>query len=745
VKDRDIYTVNPDGSALTQLTDTGGMGERAPTFSPDGNYIAFTRNSGETLWVMRSDGTEARRVTHTAGTMVALSWSPDGKKILYYRSDSPSGIWVVNADGSSPRSLLEEEAVGTPTWSPDGTKIAFRRDTQIWTMNADGTGLSQLVTGQFISASPNWSPDGTQILFEGIPCCGDESDLYTIPSGGGSATLVTTDPSLLYSRDPVWSPDGSKIVFEECRDPFNIDCKSDLYVMNSDGSGVTLLQSTPVDESEPDWQPAVGPALQPIPDALAKIAFVSTRYWPGFTDANDIFTMNPDGTLQRQVNDDSDQDLGPTWSPDGAKIAFMSERVSAGTFDWDIWAMNADGSGMVNLTNTGPTVDESDSAWSPDGTRIAYWRSEPRGIWLMNADGSNQTQLTAGISDIGPSWSPDGTKIAFMRSNAIHTMNPDGTGIAPLTAPPTGSHDSGPDWSPDGTSIAFERHVPGQTPRNIWKINVDGTGEQQLTSESLGAVSPSWSPEGTRIAFVRNSTNPFHGVDVFVMASNGTGQVNITNSPGDDTQPDWAPVRPYPRPKEARMMHMPLVVAYEACTSPNRSHGPPLASPSCHPPQRLSHLTVGAKAVGFVRLAQVGELPIDLTNGDQADVRIQVKITDVRNQSDLSDYAGGVAVSAARRITDRDNAPYPGGPGQATVQDHSLFFTAPCTATSDSSVGSTCELETTADALLPGSVKEMQRAVWQLDQISVHDGGPDANPETAPGNRPFMTQGVFIP
>src|SRR6185503_1255782 len=128
--------------------------------------------------------------------------------------------------------------------------------------------------------------------------------------------------------------------------------------------------------------------------------------------------------------------------------------------------------------------------------------------------------------------------------------------------------------------------------------------------------------------------------------------------------------------------------------------------------------------------------------GDQSDGEIQVKITDVRNRSDLSDYAGEVGVSAGRRITDRDNT---SAPGTATVQDDLFSFSVPCSPTPDSTVGSTCSLATTADTLVPSSVKERQRAVWQLGRIAVYDSGPQAGPGTSPVNRVFMTQGIFVP
>ena len=97
------------------------------------------------------------------------------------------------------------------------------------------------------------------------------------------------------------------------------------------------------------------------------------------------------------------------------------------------------------------------------------------------------------------------------------------------------------------------------------------------------------------------------------------------------------------------------------------------------------------------------------------------------------------------QITDRNNTPHPGGPGPGTVVPLSFEFNVPCATTPDTTVGATCTLDTTANALVPGQVLEFQRAIWQLGQVEVYDGGTDANPTTEGDNTLFATQGVFIP
>lgn len=204
----------------------------------------------------------------------------------------------------------------------------------------------------------------------------------------------------------------------------------------------------------------------------------------------------------------------------------------------------------------------------------------------------------------------------------------------------------------------------------------------------------------------------------------------------------------YPRPQGATPMRVSLVPAYEECTNPNRTHGEPLDSPSCNPPVQVSgHLTVGTpdangravNSVGSVRFAVHPGDPS--TSADEADVSLYFDLTGVRNKEDLLDYTGELQASAVVRITDRDNGP---GSAAATVSDFSYAFTVPCSATTDS-VGSTCSTTTTADSLVPGTIKEGKRSIWEIGQFEVLDGGADGQASTTADNAPFARQGVFVP
>jgi hypothetical protein len=201
------------------------------------------------------------------------------------------------------------------------------------------------------------------------------------------------------------------------------------------------------------------------------------------------------------------------------------------------------------------------------------------------------------------------------------------------------------------------------------------------------------------------------------------------------------------RPKGATPLYASLVIAHAECTSPDRTHGPALSFPSCSGPTQLSdHLTVGtpdvnganANAAAFVRFGVVPGDPD--TPADEANLGLNASVTDVRVQGTLDDYTGELWATAALRLTD-----LLAGGDPATVSDLEFGFAVPCAATADPGVGATCSVATSADAVAPGSAPEKSRAVWELGQVTVHDGGSDGEGETTADNTPFLVQGIFTP
>ena len=206
----------------------------------------------------------------------------------------------------------------------------------------------------------------------------------------------------------------------------------------------------------------------------------------------------------------------------------------------------------------------------------------------------------------------------------------------------------------------------------------------------------------------------------------------------------------YARPQGASPLRAALVPAFQQCTAPDSTHGPPLAFPSCSSPDQASpNLTVGspdangaaANSLGLVRLTALVGTPS--TPADEADMRVATSITDVRRSSDLADYTGEVQVVLTARLTDRLGSG--SGDEPQTTEDFAFRVTVPCAATGSAATGSTCALTTTADSLTPGAVPEGKRSIWALDRVQVNDGGPDSDADTFGDNMLFATQGIFVP
>lgn len=226
-----------------------------------------------------------------------------------------------------------------------------------------------------------------------------------------------------------------------------------------------------------------------------------------------IDVVNGDGSGGRAVlsHDLPFNDFSPAWSPEGRHLAFVSDRDNPERrlhILTEIYVMNADGSAERRLTHAiAGGNGNSDPAWSPDGTRIAYTGDDADGaadIWAIAPDGTGATNLTysPGVEDYSPAWSPDGTRIAFVRytsgASQLWAMNADGSGQRRLTNGATSSQR--PSWSPDGRSIAFDR-TGADGLRHVWVVGADGAGPRALVSAPGESSWPVWSPDGSNIVF----------------------------------------------------------------------------------------------------------------------------------------------------------------------------------------------------------------------------------------------------
>ena len=264
-------------------------------------------------------------------------------------------------------------------------------DFEIFTMEPDGTGLSQLTHNAAFDFDPEWSADGKKIAFESDR--GLFSEIFVMNADGTEETQVTTNPDFSFDRSPTFSPDGKKIVFESNRavgeGVDNPEKDIEIFVVNLDGTGLIQLTRNASRELHPDYAPNG-----------RKIAFVSEQaFAPG------IYTMNADGTKQKKRSQGPARVFHfPGWSPDGKRITFMSDQDGPD----EIHRMRTDGSAQKRLTNNGAPVDDA-PVFSPDGKKIAFNTNRDGNfeIYAMNRDGTEQTNLTNNpAGDFTPDWQP---------------------------------------------------------------------------------------------------------------------------------------------------------------------------------------------------------------------------------------------------------------------------------------------------------------------------------------------------
>ena len=482
---------------------------------------------------------------------------------------------------------------------------------------------------------------------------------------------------------------------------------------------------------------AAAPAEAAFPGANGRLVWATPLSYPA-----GLETADERGLLYRRLVTGSARN--PAWSPDGTRIVFVST-------DDTIELMDVAGN-RTEVLRWPRGVGRID--WSPAGNKLAanLVTCDDEGydcrmdIYTMALDGTDLTNVTPEpLSDNEPSWSPDGTRIAFwsMRDGAtdIYTIAPDGSRLANLTGDRPETFFS-PDWSPDGRQLA----VFMENPTRQLAIMDPTTAETTPVVSEVG-LTPAWSPDGTRIAF----DNWFGGVSV--VNSDGSDQRYV----GYGREPDWQPVHiarrasGYPRPKRASPIRVSLVQAFPRCGSqhgPHYQHGPPLAYPSCsiyldsYLP-RIGH----NKMTGRVRLDAVRGSPRNSV--DDADVEISIEITDVScTWTDCGpddgtyphDYARDLLAAFPLQITDRLNGAPPEDASATTVTGP-LAFLIPCAPNSDTTIGATCSVTTTADSVLPGSVPEGRRSIWQLGQITIYR---DTYLPTLGEEDAVFRQGVYV-
>lgn len=351
----------------------------------------------------QATGANPRQVTVIAGEATAVAFSvtcavaTGALRVTTATTgvDIPNG-YLVQVVGSMPSGQPYEwgVAIGTAeTVTIRGVPLGNVRVTLAGlSLNCDVVGTNPRIVSVAaaetlaVKFDANCAAATGQLAYVNIASDG-RSDIYLVNVNGTGTRRLTTDPAA--DSAPAWSPDGRRIAFTTDRDG-----NSEIYSIDADGVASARLTNEPRADYHPAWSP----------DG-SRITFVSER------DGNpEIYVMNADGTNPVRLTNHPFRDLDPTWSPDGRRIAFASDRDRS----MDVYIMEADGSGVVRFTTTGARQP----AWSPDGTKIAYaadycpwYYTCPPSIFVKPLTG-NPDRLSPTLGD-RPSWSPDGRKVAY--------------------------------------------------------------------------------------------------------------------------------------------------------------------------------------------------------------------------------------------------------------------------------------------------------------------------------------------
>ena len=389
-----IWVMNADGSGAVNrgIDNPGDM-----VWSPDGS-LALSAGSGaiKTIYIFGSDGTGPFKLTNDSMTEESAPlWSPDGSRILFY-SDRDSqndkyDLYVTSGPGQPLTRLTytpswhESGAV----WSPDGSKIAYvsspdGNDGEIYVINADGSGNTQLTNNTYGDSGPSWSIDGTKILYMSTES--GSSQLYMMNVDGSGKTMLPNNVANEYGRS--WSPNGKKIAYVSMAD-------GQIYVMNTDGTGVTKLTINTVETGPISWSPD-----------SSQIAFDSSTngYW-------DIFVINVDGSALTKITTHVDNDRYPVWSPffvtSPAAPTTLVQTTPASdntpTFTWNA----ASGAASYQVRVDGGT-------WSGIGAAPTYTIASPLSdaihtIWVRAADSdgiAGASKILVFTIDITPPTTP---------------------------------------------------------------------------------------------------------------------------------------------------------------------------------------------------------------------------------------------------------------------------------------------------------------------------------------------------
>jgi Tol biopolymer transport system component len=471
--------------------------EAEPAFSPSGEQIAFTwegREGGAADIYVKQPGAETPlQLTDTPDDEWSPAWSPDGLRIAFVRATEAGAhaVVVVPAIGGGERTLVEFEdrEIAGIAWSPDGETLALSAQAapaepfSLFLLSAETLDLRRLTEPDLVEGgdvSPSFSPDGGRLAFVRGSNRGGE-DLFVVPARGGEPDRLTRGEREIVGID--WTPDGQDLVFASRR---------------REGSG---LWRVAVAGGAPEWIAMAGEGEGVQRPSVARRGRRLT-YEQRSADAN-IWAIRQGRFERAPLIRSTRWDSNPQFAPDGARIAFASDRSGSP----EVWVVNAEGLDPIQLTDFGgPAV--ATPRWAPDGRQLAFGARVDGNadIYVIDANGGVPVRLTEHeASDVAPSWSQDSTTVYFSsnRSGTWEVWRMPSSGGTPTRVTYHGGYNAFE--SPDGRILYYAKK--GES--GLWRRGADDEEETLV----LGALEPfdwgNWAVTDAGIYFLRReATGP---------------------------------------------------------------------------------------------------------------------------------------------------------------------------------------------------------------------------------------------
>jgi eukaryotic-like serine/threonine-protein kinase len=507
-----------------------------PAFAPDGNHIAFSwrpsPKDAQDIYVKPVEGGEPRQLTFGAQEDVLPSWSPDGSFIAFCRRvpgqtgyDSrahvQTGIYIVPANGGAERRV--GQGWGGVSWSADGRKLVSGEvadgvpDSGGLDLFDIDSGHRTRLTTQGVDSLPAFSPDGKWVAFR-RELTGYAQELFVMPASGGQARQLTSDARPI--EGITWTADSREIVFASTRKPV----EGSLWRVSVSGGQPVAISASLYSVSYANIARRQG----------RRLAF--NEAW---TDSN-IHLWTGSGAPgsgapwrfgePTAIINSTRADHSPAISPDGERIAFVSDR----TGNEEIWVSRADGSKSMQLTSFGKDSAGS-PRWSPDGRRLAFdvWTSGEASVFIIDSHGGAPRRLSSERFESWiPAWSHDGGRIYFTsrRSGTREIWAMPATGGAVFQVTHGGADEGRP--SPDGRTVYYTKSTSAGC-CTLWSVPVGGGPERPVPELAQFNVSRSWGVIPDGIYFIARENDTRQSVRFFSFATRQVAEIlRLQKAPG---------------------------------------------------------------------------------------------------------------------------------------------------------------------------------------------------------------------